>query len=265
MKYNININQKALARSGLNLKDSAILDYLVTYCNSQNPKIVKQRINGATWINYQSLMDDMPLLEISSRNSITPRIQKIAKAGYITTELKTIQGNKRLFVKLTAQVDSLFVESIEPVREKEKPVRETVLNNNTIYNNTKDYIYTLPEFLGKNYLDRIYQFYALIWKERYGFYPTRDFARFGKTVKSMHKIFNEYQIALFVLKHFDWHGATGKDEFIYNQLVNACFPFEWITKNIDAYKAYIINVDKVKFDDLEVCKELIEKYLKINK
>ena len=211
MKYNIIINQKALAGQGLGLKDSAILDYLIMYCNSTNPRIAEQRVAGWTWIHYQSLLDDMPLLEMKTRQALTPKIKKIVEAGYVTSKIKSIKGHKHLFVKLTDKVDSLFVDFTKPVNfdeklvhETSKPVHETLHNNtttdNTTSNNTtKDYIYTLPEIFGTNYQKRIWNFYVLVWQERYGFKPDADWKKLGPMIKKMYESYSEYQVAILVL------------------------------------------------------------------
>lgn len=129
MKYNININQKALADSGLGIKDCAIIDYLIYYCNSANPNVEKFREEGYTWVDYSKLIIDMPLLEIKSTQSITPRMKKIEKEGYILTKHVVRGGKKRLLVKLPQKIDSLLVEPLTTTRE-------TNVNNNTIDNNT---------------------------------------------------------------------------------------------------------------------------------
>jgi len=150
MKYNININQLALSELSpdMDVNDAAVLDYIINICNSLSDKIDSRRIKDKTgevwtWVNLQSICDDMPLLRIKSRSSLTPRIARIEKNGFISTQKKRIKGHTCLFVKLDGKVDSLFVKLDGPVRETgrafEKPVRETgpIINtSNTIHNNT---------------------------------------------------------------------------------------------------------------------------------
>jgi hypothetical protein len=145
MKYNININQKAIAETKLDIIDASILDYVIFYCKSINKKIEKQRIKDEegewTWINFEVLLKDMPLLKIKSRGALTPRIRKIEEAGYIT--LKRIV-NQKLFIKLTDKTDELFIEVNRAVhadeQKEEKSCSRRRTNNNTnnidIYNNT---------------------------------------------------------------------------------------------------------------------------------
>lgn len=146
MKYNININQLALNEIAPNLKivDAAILDYLIVICNSKSEKVEEQRIKEKgetwTWVDMGSLLKDMPLLDLSSRSSLTPRFKKIAENGFIHLKKKRVSGHERLFVKLDRLVESLFVKLDGPVRETgrafEKPVRETGPTINTTISDT---------------------------------------------------------------------------------------------------------------------------------
>jgi len=122
----------------LDIKDMAIFNYIHTMCASVNPRINKERIKGHTWINYERLIEDMPALRIKSRNSISLRITKLEESGFIKTLKKMVNGHRRVFVKLTTQSDSVFVENTERVLSHEKRVRENVQDNNTIDNTTKD-------------------------------------------------------------------------------------------------------------------------------
>jgi len=148
MKYNININQRVLSTTNLNIIDCAILDYLIFYCNSKNEKIEKNRVDGFTWINYKSLLEDMPLLRIKRTQSITPRMRKLEEDGFIITKIIRVSGYRRLMVNTTKNIDNLFVEQIKPNRETDvrlivktvRPNRETVVNNNTSNNNTNNNI-----------------------------------------------------------------------------------------------------------------------------
>ena len=78
MKYTIYINQKELSKTDFDLVDAAILDYLYFICNSKNEKIEKQRINGYTWVDYNKILTDNPLLRIKSKGALSRRIKKIS-------------------------------------------------------------------------------------------------------------------------------------------------------------------------------------------
>lgn len=144
MKYTIIINQKVLADSTLDTVDCSILDWLTTICRSTNERIVEKRIDGMTWIDYKTLIKDMPVLRIKSPTSIGPRLKKIEKNGYI--KCKTIidkeTGYRKMYVSLESKIDDLSIEkqpliisTIRPNRETHQgPNREThpiiILNNN---------------------------------------------------------------------------------------------------------------------------------------
>ena len=144
MKYNIQINQEVLSETNLDIIDGAILDYLHVYCSSPNKKIDKQRIKDDdgdwTWINYQTLLKDMPLLKIKSSGALTPRIKRIEAVGYIETYRK---GNQKLFIRLTEKIDELFIKKNSSIHEDEqvsgKSYSPKRTNYNTkVYNNTID-------------------------------------------------------------------------------------------------------------------------------
>lgn len=111
MKYNIQINQLALAETKLDIVDSAILDYLIFYCNSKNPIIEKERIDYEgekwTWIKLDSILKDMPLLRIKEKAAVSRRLTTIEKEGYIRSYRP---NNRRQYYILTSKVDSLYVD-----------------------------------------------------------------------------------------------------------------------------------------------------------
>jgi len=151
VKYNININQKELANTGLDIKDSAILDYLYFYCNSNSEKIYYHRLDGEwTWVDYNSIIKDMPLLRIKSPSVISKRISKLVKEGFIETHRP---DHMKTYIKLTNKIDTLFVNTNSPIRKKEQGLGGTYsflrTNNNTIDNNTKDNIAGKPAMPSK--------------------------------------------------------------------------------------------------------------------
>ena len=141
MKYNININQLALFETALDMQDSAILDYLYFICSSKNKKIVAQRIDDWTWVNYKALMVDMPLLRIKAKSSISKRIKKIESEGFISTKL--LHGD-RLFVKTNSKMDELFVKTNGTVLDDEH-----YRSSKRTYNSTKDNPTKLEEDFSK--------------------------------------------------------------------------------------------------------------------
>lgn len=150
MKYNININQLALSElsTDIDVVDAAILDYIINICRSQSEKVGNRRIldkDGTvwTWVDFRSLLDEMPLLRIETKGALSRRIKKIEQNDFITTLKKRINGHITLFIKTNRRVDSLFSKSNRTVaeneQEEEKPVAENeriIITSNTIHHNT---------------------------------------------------------------------------------------------------------------------------------
>lgn len=152
MKYNVNINQKALAdEDNFDLVDGALLDFFWWYCNSRSGRITEKRITHEgekyTWIDYSMIIDQMPLLNIKSRAGIGKRIQKLKKSGYI----KTVRpNNQKNYIAPTGKMDKLFTEvnsSQKPLTEVNRAVNSSLqsckpelTNNNTRENNISENI-----------------------------------------------------------------------------------------------------------------------------
>ncbi len=148
MKYNININQIILAKTDLDIIDGAILDYLYYLCSSRSEKVEKHRKNGFTWVNFNYLLEEMPLLRIKAKSRVSERIKKIAEVGYILTWR---EGNK-MYIKMTGKIDELFVKSNDlpqafvktngSVRQNERKTASTV--RQTEHNHYTNNHYTKP-------------------------------------------------------------------------------------------------------------------------
>jgi len=122
MMYSIRINQIALAEIAPNLDviDASIIDFIYSMCASASSKIVKSRINDDkgvwTWINYNHLIKELPMIKIKSPGAITARIKKIESAGLI----KTMKGSGyKLYVKLMPKMDSAFIYMNASVHQNE--------------------------------------------------------------------------------------------------------------------------------------------------
>ncbi len=200
----------------------------------------------------------------SSGATIANALTKLEERGYIkrifSDEAKKNREEIIPLVSFSGERIPLVDDTGITEKLKEVSLEDEQISNNTISN---IYKYSLPEPMGKNYQKRIFYFYSLVWNKMYGTYPTADYARLGKTLKSLHDNFSEYQVAMLILKHFDWYGASGDDSYANQRLSSACFPISWIPASADAYKAVIINSDGIQFDSEEACKEVIDKYLKI--
>lgn len=159
MKYTISINQLVLAKTSLDITDCAILDFLITMCNSRSPKIESRRKEGFTPIDYKYMISEMPLLRIKTPGALTPRIEKIELEGYVeirrsngrNSGVKLTEKVDELFMKLNADDDKAFTKlngSVhETKRQTPKSVHETkpiiILSNHYTNHNTADAEYVL--------------------------------------------------------------------------------------------------------------------------
>ena len=145
MKYTIYINQKELSKTDFDLVDCTILDYLYFICNSKNEKIEEQRINGYTWVDYNKILTDNPLLRIKSKGALSRRVKKMEDTGFIKLNERRKNGHKLKYFALTKKSNSLFIQSNNPIHEKENPIH---LNSFPIDENEP--ISTIKDYTNKN-------------------------------------------------------------------------------------------------------------------
>lgn len=111
---------------------------------------------------------------------------------------------------------------------------------------------------------RVYNFYSLVFRHFYGFAPKGSYVKDLMIAKSILKDYNELQVAMFILLHFEWKGANGNDDFVYKRLSGACFPLSWIKPNTNAYQAFFKHTLKIDLDDtdtiLTMVSEKVEEY-----
>jgi hypothetical protein len=141
MKYTIYINQKELSKTDFDLVDGAILDYLYFICNSKNEKIEEQRINGYTWVDYNKILIDNPLLRIKSKGALSRRVKKMEDTGFIKLNERRKNGHKLKYFALTKKSNSLFIQSNNPILENENPIHLNTypIDENEPISTIKDY------------------------------------------------------------------------------------------------------------------------------
>ena len=141
MKYTIYINQKELSKTDFDLVDCTILDYLYFICNSKNEKIEEQRINGYTWVDYNKILTDNPLLRIKSKGALSRRVKRMENSGFIKLIERRNNGHKLKYFALTKKSDSLFIQSNNPIHEKENPIHlnSFPIDENEPISTIKDY------------------------------------------------------------------------------------------------------------------------------
>jgi len=116
MKYYISVNQIVLSKTKLDIKDAAILDYLRAFCLADDKNVRRLTIEEGgkrynyTWINFNHLIKEMPLLGIKNKASISERIKKIEKEGFI----KVFRAPDRsLYIRLLPKIKELeFYEGV---------------------------------------------------------------------------------------------------------------------------------------------------------
>lgn len=82
MKYTIEgFNQEKAIELGLDLEDLMILRWIVDF----SPKMTKKIIDNKEyfWINYQSILEDMPILNFKSKDRLYRKLKEMANKGIL--------------------------------------------------------------------------------------------------------------------------------------------------------------------------------------
>lgn len=133
MQYNININQKALAQSGLDFSDAAILDFLYHFERVRTKAKIYTDEKGRDyrWINYKHIIAELPMLKIKDKAAISRRLVNIEQTGYI--KLYRSQDNT-MYYCITDKYSSVIfnkddttdsVPDTPPIGSSPRPVDET--------------------------------------------------------------------------------------------------------------------------------------------
>jgi hypothetical protein len=120
VKYTIFINQLACYRMGLceklDITDLAILDYIHGWCVAPRADRIILDHEEYTRINYAHLIEEMPVLRIREKDTISTRIKKNRDQALI----KTFQAkDNTLYVRQTKKCYDLFFSdnNNEPIRK----------------------------------------------------------------------------------------------------------------------------------------------------
>jgi len=116
VKYTITINQVGIARAGLDKKtdvtDWMIIDYLKEWFFSGYAKKVaftdpsKGTHTDYVWVNYNHLMENLPLIHIKDKDAISKRFKKLKKLKLIDT--KKMPDNSLYFILTPGCIDTCF-------------------------------------------------------------------------------------------------------------------------------------------------------------
>lgn len=85
-------NQELAVEYGLDIIDLAILQWFERF---KNKECVSEEGKDFYWLNYQTLIDDLPALGIKSKDRIYRRLKKMEKCGLLIHKHLTSKGNKK--------------------------------------------------------------------------------------------------------------------------------------------------------------------------
>ena len=127
MKYTILINLQGIKRYGFLDKTDAIDWILVDYFYSviKNESMFKIEREGKvfTWVNYNHLIDEMPILGFKSKGALSKRIRKLEDLGL----LEKVLQNNRFYFRLTdiAVAVLTYDDRKDSVRQDEQNVSQS--------------------------------------------------------------------------------------------------------------------------------------------
>lgn len=152
MKYTINgFSQKILVDKGLDSTDANILRWIIDFRGTGRMKTIMRDDKSYFWIDYQTLLDDMPILNIK-RRAIAARLQKLCDANILEFYLdKTKNGTFTYYHVVSDTLELLLsygggcrsndtpavVETTPRVSLKRQP-RTSLLDNPTTKNKKGD-------------------------------------------------------------------------------------------------------------------------------
>ena len=118
-KYNIVINQKAIVDNGLaiDIVDAAVFDFIKDFSHSE--KCVKMQIDGKTyfWITNQTIIDNLPLLQISTPRGMSKRIDNLVDAELLVRCPNNQEMNKTLYAFGRRYDEYIFTSESRPWNE----------------------------------------------------------------------------------------------------------------------------------------------------
>jgi len=122
MKYFIGVNQQIWLDKypKVDIETALIFDIIKNFCAVRNNKIKKLILDNEeyTWINYQMIIDELPILKLKSKSSISLRVHLLKKFGLIKI-FRAPEGS--IYVRLTEKASELIFNT--PVRVDEQAVR----------------------------------------------------------------------------------------------------------------------------------------------
>ncbi len=143
MRAFVTINQMAFSQISdsrkikLDLIDATIFEYIYKFAVSN--KAMKQIINDKLyiWCSYKKIIDDNPLINISSKRAIENRLNKLVKIGLLSKFTDKKKGNKTFF-NVTDLAYTLVIENTNLSHHGDKGVCHRDDYNSKLYNRELD-------------------------------------------------------------------------------------------------------------------------------
>lgn len=123
MKYTIEgFRQDKLVEMGFDSADACLLRYILDFYNTG--KMAKVIDNGKEyfWLNYQAVIDSMPILGLKSKDSLYRRMKKMVECGLLEHFTKKQAGTFSCY-KFTNKLEELLSSISEGTDEKSEGVR----------------------------------------------------------------------------------------------------------------------------------------------
>ena len=116
----IGFNQKMAVDNDLDQSDLHILSWIMTF--SLSSKMVTYNKDGKTflWVQYQAIIDDLPIMKINSKRIIAKRLDILVEKGFLDKEVQKNNGNYTYFAILDKTIEMKFnKETTLPMHLKE--------------------------------------------------------------------------------------------------------------------------------------------------
>ena len=86
MKYNININQYAVIKNGLDLDaiDMIIFDFIKDFANSKGCVKMQTAEGVYFWVSHKAIIDGLPLLKITTTRGVGKRVDNLISADVLS-------------------------------------------------------------------------------------------------------------------------------------------------------------------------------------
>ncbi len=112
----------------------------------------------------------------------------------------------------------------------------------------------------ETYMTRFLRIYCSLFRQKYGFSPMLNIARYRRPLKALVEARSEKQIQALLFIFFNWYGMTGNDQREQESLQKATFNPQWFFSCVNSYEAYARNVLGINLDN----EPEVDKFLKDN-